>query len=84
MEVVGDGFGRPAAVKFDSHGRLYLVDYLTGELWQINTQTGKKRVLIQLTRHLDNLAFDSQDHLIASHGEKANVYEIQSVKRTDP
>ena len=37
VEVVGDGFGRPAAVKFDSHGRLYLVDYLTGEVWQINT-----------------------------------------------
>jgi sugar lactone lactonase YvrE len=42
VEVVGDGFSRPAAVKFDSLGRLYLVDYLTGEVWQINTQTGKK------------------------------------------
>jgi sugar lactone lactonase YvrE len=80
--VVTDGFGKPAAVKFDSRARLHLVDYLTGRVWQINMQTGEKQVLIQLSPHLDNLAFDSQDRLFVSHGEEGNIYEILSEKST--
>ena len=74
--VVAEGFGEPAAVKFDSKARLHLVDYQTGKVWQISIQTGEKRVLVQLPPHLDNLAFDSKDHLFVSHAEEGYIYEI--------
>lgn len=82
MVLVADGFGKPAAVKFDSRGCLHLVDYQTGRLWQIDIQTGKKQVLVQLSLLLDNLAFDSQDRLFVSHGKEGNIYEILSKRST--
>jgi sugar lactone lactonase YvrE len=80
--VVANGFGRPSAVKFDSRGCLHLVDYQTGKVWQINIKTGRKQELIQLSPHLDNLAFDSRDRLFVSHAEEGNVYEILPKRHT--
>jgi sugar lactone lactonase YvrE len=76
--VVADGFGKPAAVKFDSHARLHLVDYETGQVWQIDTHTGTRQLLVRLPPHLDNLAFDSQDRLFVSHADEGVIYEIPS------
>jgi sugar lactone lactonase YvrE len=80
--VVADGFKKPAAVKFDSRARLHLVDYETGDVWQVDLQTGNKRVLVQLPPHLDNLAFDSQDRLFVSHADDGVIYEIPSENAT--
>lgn len=80
--VVADGFGKPAAVKFDSRGYLHCVDYQTGKVWRIDIQTGKKKLLVKLPPHLDNLAFDSKNRLFVSHGEEGNIYEILLDKRT--
>lgn len=81
-EILTDGFGNPAAVKFDSRDRLHLVDYQTGKVWRISIQTGRKEVLIQLPPHLDNLAFDSKDRLFVSHSDEGYIYEILSEKST--
>ena len=64
--TVADGFLVPAAVKFDSRGRLHVVDGASGEVVRVNLKNGRKRVLATLLPGLDNLAFDSRDRLFVS------------------
>ena len=78
VTTVADGFGVPAAVKFDSRGRLHVVDNATGKLWRVNVETGSKELVAQLPLHLDNLAFDSQDHLFVSNAGDASVVEVMA------
>ncbi|HUU28226.1 MAG TPA: hypothetical protein VM123_10475 [archaeon] len=81
---VAEGFVNPSAVKFDSHGRLYMVTSLTGEILQVDTETGGKKLLAQVVPGLDNLAFDSQDGLFVSHSQDGSIFEVlpSGIKRT--
>lgn len=74
--TVADGFGVPAAVKFDSQGRLHTIDFMSGEVFRVDTETGEKEVIAQLDRGLDNLAFDSNDRLFISHAQDGHIYSI--------
>jgi hypothetical protein len=76
IETVSDGFGIPSAVKFDSKGRLHVTDALTGEVLRLNTKTGDKKVIAELNPGLDNLAFDSHDHLFVSSFQDGSIYRI--------
>ncbi len=76
IETVADGFGVPAAVKFDSRGRLHVVDQLAGEVLRVDTETGDKEVIATIMPGLDNLAFDSQDRLFVSHAQDGSIFEV--------
>ncbi|MCP5181998.1 MAG: SMP-30/gluconolactonase/LRE family protein [Pseudomonadales bacterium] len=63
-ETVADGFRTPAAVKFDSQGRLHVLD--TG-LGTVNRLEGTEKVVVAtLDPGLDNFAFDRNDRLFVS------------------
>lgn len=64
--VVADGFGNPAAVKFDDQGRLFVLDTLRGEIVIVDVETGDKQLHAVVEQGLDNLAFDARGRLFVS------------------
>jgi sugar lactone lactonase YvrE len=76
IRTVTAGLGIPAAVKFNSKGRLHVIDHLTGELFRVKTKTGKKKLIAQLAPGLDNLAFDSRDRLFISHAQDGTIFRV--------
>lgn len=76
MTTVCDSLGIPAAVKFDSQGRLYVGDQLKGEILRVNVESGDKEVIATGLFGLDNLAFDSSDQLYASNADDGSIYEV--------
>lgn len=73
---VADGFGTPAAVKFDSQGRLHAADQMRGEISRVDTETGSKEVIATGLSGLDNIAFDSQDRLFVAHAQDGSILEV--------
>ena len=78
VTTVADGFVVPAAVKFDSRGRLHAVDNATGEVWRVDAASGSKERIAQLSPKLDNLAFDSTDRLFVSNAADGSIVEIKA------
>jgi sugar lactone lactonase YvrE len=78
IETIADGFILPAAAKFDAQGRLHLLDQATGEVAQLNLETGEKSVIATLPPGIDNLAFDAQDRLFVTHNSQATVFELMA------
>ncbi len=76
MVTVADGFGTPAAVKFDSKGNLFVADQMQGEISRVDTATGHKQVVATGLSGLDNLAFDSYDQLYVSHAGDGSIHQI--------
>jgi sugar lactone lactonase YvrE len=76
ITTVADGMGCPAAVKFDSMGRLHVTDYTNGEILRVDVETGRKEVIARLPSGLDSLAFDSHDRLFVSHGQDGTIFEV--------
>jgi sugar lactone lactonase YvrE len=68
----------PAAVKFDSQGRLHGHNQLTGEVWRLDTLTGRRETIASLPPGTDNLAFDSRDRLFVSHANEGTIFEVQA------
>jgi sugar lactone lactonase YvrE len=82
IATVAAGFGKPTAAKFDSHGRLYVVDQLSvdrlhGQVVRVDIATGAKTVIAQLAPGLDNLAFDSHDRLFVSSFQDGFIAEVE-------
>ena len=75
LVTVADGFAQPAAAKFDSQGRLHVIDQ-SGEVYRVNTATGAKTVIATLSPGLDNLAFDSRDNLYVSNANDGSVTRV--------
>jgi sugar lactone lactonase YvrE len=77
IQIAADGFGVPPAAKFDSQGRLHVIDALSGEILRVDTQTGVKGVIAHLTpKKLDNLAFDSRDRLFVSNSDDGSIHQV--------
>jgi sugar lactone lactonase YvrE len=76
VTLVADGFGSPEAVKFDSQGRLYVADYVKGEVSRVDAETGSKEVIATGLSGLDNIAFDSQDRLFVSRAQEGSIFEV--------
>jgi sugar lactone lactonase YvrE len=76
LRLVATGFTVPAAVKFDSQGRLHVVDAGTGEVLQVDISTGAKEVVARPGPGLDNLAFDSRGDLYVSNFENGSITRI--------
>ena len=66
LETVATGFGIPAAVKFDSEGRLHVLDTQVGEVVRVDIVTGEKEVVGRPGVAKDNLAFNADDRLFVS------------------
>jgi sugar lactone lactonase YvrE len=84
VETVADGFAVPAAAKFDSQGRLHVLDQWTGEVVRVDIQTGAKQVIARLEPGLDNLAFDPHDHLFVSSADSGWIVEALPNGRPRP
>ena len=77
FHTVVDGFGVPAAVKFDSQGRLHVLDTLAGEVLQVDLDAGTKEVVGRIEpRSADNLAFDESDRLFVSSYTDGYIVEV--------
>jgi len=76
IESAAGGMVRPVAVKFDSQDQLHAIDNITGEIWQINHQTGSKELYTTTSAGMDNLAFDSSDRLFIANSIKGIVGEV--------
>lgn len=75
METVADDFFVPSAVKFDSQGRLHVLDF-TGQVIRVDTETGNREVIATNIPGSDNLAFDSSDRLFVSNTIDGSIKEI--------
>ncbi len=78
ISTVAEGFSVPAAVKFDSHGRLHVLDTDRGEVVRVDLATGNKEVLSTAVVGGDNLAFDSSDRLFVSSWLDGSIVEVLS------
>jgi len=78
ISSVALGFGVPAAVKFDSRGRLHVLDTERGEIVRVDRATGNKEILSTAVVGGDNLAFDSSDRLYVSSWLDGSIVEVLS------
>jgi sugar lactone lactonase YvrE len=78
LETVAGGFGVAAAVKFDSQGRLHVLDALRGEVVRVDLDSGAREVVGTLEPGLDNLAFSSDDRLFVSSYADGSIVEVIS------
>lgn len=77
FEDVASGFGTPAAVKFDSQGRLHVLDTLAAEVVRIDLMADTREVVATLPQPgLDNLAFDADDRLYVSSYADGSIVEV--------
>lgn len=76
LTVVADGFKTPAAVNFDSKGKLWVVDAATGQLTRVDPKTGAKKMVAQLKPSLDNLAIDDKDRIYVSNMADNGIQEV--------
>ena len=74
--TVASGFGAPAAVKFDSKGRLHVLDTQKGEIVRIDGDA--HTVVARLTPGMDNFAFAPDDRLFTSSFVDGYVAEVTS------
>ncbi|MEP4147879.1 MAG: hypothetical protein ABJL54_11690 [Halioglobus sp.] len=70
-----DGFGAPAAVKFDNENRLHVIDSMTGEVFRIGSDK-RKTLLATLPPGLDNLAFNREGRLFVSSYANGFIAEV--------
>ena len=78
MVVIASGLQTPAAVNFDSTGRLYVADTKSGQLMRIDTGNGAKTVVAQLKTSLDNLAINKQDRIYVSNMADNSIEEVDA------
>ena len=71
------GFNVPAAVKFDSMGRLHILDTGSGDVIR-REEDGKQTVIATLSTGLDNFAFDDADNLFVSSYADGFISKVTS------
>ena len=76
VEIVATGFQIPAAVKFDSQGRLHVLDTQAGEVVRVDLVSGDKEVVGRPEVGRDNLAFDAEDRLFVSSFADGSIVEV--------
>lgn len=76
VSEVARGFSRPVAVNLDSAGRLYVVDYLTGEITRIDPRTGARKLVGRSDPPIDNLAVSPDDLIYLSHPCENGIEEL--------
>jgi sugar lactone lactonase YvrE len=83
VETAAEGFGVPAAVKFDSKGRLHVLDSLRGEIVRVDLEGGTREVVGKVPPSTaDNLAFDAADRLFVSSFGDGFIVEVVDPEHT--
>jgi sugar lactone lactonase YvrE len=83
FQTVADGFGVPAAVKFDSEGRLHVLDNLRGEIVRVDREAGTREIVGRIEpRSADNLAFNDEGRLFVSSYTDGSIVEVLDENRT--
>lgn len=75
MWDVATGFVGAAAAKFDSYGRLHVLDAI-GEVFRLDVNTGERQLIASLPPGLDNLAFDENGRLFVSNSEDGFIFRV--------
>ena len=76
VEIVATDFAIPAAVKFDSAGRLHVLDTQRGEVVRIDVASGDREVVGRPGVGLDNLALDGDDRIFVSSFLDGSIVEV--------
>ncbi|MFZ8913036.1 MAG: hypothetical protein ACO2YP_00345, partial [Pseudomonadales bacterium] len=76
LSVIADGFAIPAAVNFDSQGRLFTVDTQKGEVLEVNRDGGPHRLIASVAPAIDNLVITPDDQIIISNMADNALIEI--------
>lgn len=76
LSVIADGFAIPAAVNFDSKGRLFAVDTQRGEVLEVNREGGPHRLIAKVAPAIDNLVITPDDQIIISNMADNALIEI--------
>ena len=76
VETVATGFRIPAAVKFDSAGRLHVLDTQAGEVIRLDLSSGSREVVGRPGTGLDNLALDRDDRIFVSSFMDGSIVEV--------
>ena len=82
VEIVATDFGIPAAVKFDSQGRLHVLDTQRGEVVRIDLDSGDREVVGRPGVGLDNLALDGDDRVFVSSFMNGSIVEVTGPETT--
>ncbi len=82
VETVATGFQIPAAVKFDSQGRLHVLDTQAGEVVRVDVVSGDTEVVGRPQVGGDNLAFDAADRLFVSSFADGSIVEVTGPETT--
>jgi sugar lactone lactonase YvrE len=76
MRTEATDFEVPAAVKFDSRGRLHVLDTAAGTV--VRVEGDERKIIAQFQPGLDNLAFDQSDHLFVSSFIDGSVTRVDA------
>ena len=76
VETVATGFRIPAAVKFDSEGRLHVLDTQAGEVVRLDVASGTREVVGRPGTGVDNLALDRDDRIFVSSFMDGSIVEV--------
>ena len=76
VETVATGFRIPAAVKFDSEGRLHVLDTQAGEVVRLDLASGTREVVGRPGTGVDNLALDRDDRVFVSSFMDGSIVEV--------
>ncbi len=76
VETVATGFRIPAAVKFDSAGRLHVLDTQAGEVVRLDLASGTREVVGRPGTGVDNLALDVDDRIFVSSFVDGSIVEV--------
>ena len=76
LSVIAEGFAIPAAVNFDSQGRLFAVDTQRGEVLEVNRDGGPHRLIATVAPAIDNLVVTPDDQIIISNMADNALIEI--------
>lgn len=83
FQTAADGFGVPAAVKFDSEGRLHVLDNLRGEIVRVDWEASTREIVGRVEpRSADNLAFNDEGRLFVSSYTDGSIVEVLDENRT--
>lgn len=66
LAIVAEGFGQPVAVKANSAGELFTIDWQTGRVFHVHADSGESKKIATVTPPLDNLAIGPDDTIYVS------------------
>ncbi|MDX2144300.1 MAG: hypothetical protein SFV19_13175 [Rhodospirillaceae bacterium] len=76
--VIADGLGQPVAVKADSHGNLFTIDWTTGKITFVNPSSGETIRIATVAPPLDNLAIGPDDTIYVSRPSDNSIVAVNS------